>query len=290
MFGRIIKGIGGFYYVKCSEGVLQCRARGLFRKKGHTPSVGDFVEIRIPDTGDALISSIEERKNHFIRPPVSNVDVIVAVASVRDPETDFYTFDKVLVTAEKNDVDVIVCVNKTDKGTKEDIDLFRSIYEGIYPLVFINAASGEGVDDLKKLLKGKDSALAGASGVGKSTLTNRLLPQAGVETGSISDRTGKGKHTTRHVELFETDEGFSVFDTPGFTSFEDPDISEKELDTFYPEIEKYSGGCRYSDCSHISEPECEVRKAVGEGLIHSSRYGSYKRQFEHLLEIRKYRK
>lgn len=277
--GRIIKGIGGFYYVRCDRNVYQCRARGKFKKNKIIPSVGDFVDIEIQKDGDAVVKKIYQRKNSFIRPPVSNIDMMVIVVSAGDPETELFTLDKLLVTAEKSDVEILICINKIDEQDTEKTELLLKIYSGLYPVVCVSAEHNIGIEEMKVMLQGKDVVLAGVSGVGKSTLLNRLHFDANMSTGEISSKTGRGKHTTRHVELFDTDSGFRIFDTPGFSSFDVPFMNEDELDELFPEIWKYSADCKYKNCSHINEPSCAVRDAVEEGLISRFRFESYKRLF-----------
>ena len=284
MEGRIIRGVGGFYYVETEKGVYQCRARGVFKKKGLTPTVGDEVLMEVTHEGDmeGFVTEIKPRKNVFVRPPISNVDTIVVVVAAKDPDPNGYLIDKFLVTAEMSDVDIVLCVNKSDLLNEKTESDFRRIYTGLYPLHFISCETGEGVAELKAELAGKRVALAGPSGVGKSTLLNLLHKEAEAETGGISRKTGRGRHTTRHVEIFPMDEGGYVYDTPGFTSLDPPEMEEEDLASCYPEMRPYLGECRFDNCRHLKEPDCRVREALSEGKIQEERYRSYCQQIEEI--------
>ena len=290
MKGTIVKGIAGFYYVKHDDTVYQCKARGNFRNDGIKPMVGDFVtfEEGQGEEDDGWITEIHERKNSFIRPPISNVDCFVIVMAAAQPKPNLAVMDKFLVMAEKNHTDIVLCVNKTDLAKKKTLDMLEEIYGNVYPMVFVSCSKGEGLDELRSLLKGKHVALAGPSGVGKSTILNHLIPGAEAETGSISHKSQRGKHTTRHSELFDLGDGTMLFDTPGFTSFDILEAEEDELQHLYPEIAPYAGKCRYDDCRHIKEPECAVREAVEDGKISQQRYDSYKTQLEEIRNKDKY--
>ena len=288
MQGIIIKGIAGFYYVKTEEKVYQCKARGIFKKDGITPYVGDEVKIEPIDEQEAVVNKILPRRNCFIRPPIANVDCFVIVAAAAKPQPNPDIIDKFLVMAEKHHTDIIICLNKIDLVNEEKRKAIENIYKNIYPVVCLCGASGEGIQELSELMGMRKCALAGPSGAGKSTILNLLQTQYQVETGDISEKTKRGKHTTRHVELFETDSGAMVFDTPGFTSFDILDAEEDELHFLYPEMAPFIGSCRYDDCRHVKEPECSVRAAVEAGKIHPSRYQSYLNQYKEIHESRKY--
>ena len=288
MDGLIVKGIGGFYYVKDDYGnVTQCRARGSFKNEGITPCVGDKVRYEILEDKDGIVEEIYPRKNIFIRPPIANVDLLVIVVSATKPKPNMFIIDRFLVMAEKSNTDILLCINKVDNAKEKDIESLKDIYGNIYKMVFTSGVSKEGLDELKDLLKDKKTAFAGPSGVGKSSLINLLIPEANMETGKVSSKTARGKHTTRHVEMFESHGGY-VFDTPGFTSFDILDVEEDELADYYPEIAKYSGGCRFDNCRHIKEPDCAVIEAVEEGKISQARYKSYVSNIEEIRKRKKY--
>jgi ribosome biogenesis GTPase len=287
--GIITKGVGGFYYVKTNDRkVYQCKARGLFRKDGTLPYVGDKVIIEAIDETEAVIVKIKPRKNVFIRPPVANVDCFLITIAIKEPEPNFYIIDKLLTAAECQHTDVIILLNKADLASEDEVENFLKVYEDIYVTVVLSGKTGEGTDDLVKLLGGRVCAFAGPSGTGKSTLLNRIQEDVKVETGKVSHRTRKGKHTTRHVELFSLNDGSMVFDTPGFTSFETLGAKEEDLAFMYPEMRPFLGQCKYHNCRHTVEPGCEVLKAVAEGGIHPSRYDSYLRQMKEIQEMRKF--
>ncbi|MDO4176425.1 MAG: ribosome small subunit-dependent GTPase A [Bacillota bacterium] len=295
MRGTIVKGIAGFYYVKSGEAVYRCKARGIFKERGEKPAVGDMVEMEVIEgNDDSLITEILTRRNSFVRPFVANVDCFAVVTAVARPAPILQTIDRFLVMAEKADTDIILCVNKCDladengkssaRKAADTLRMLKEIYTPIYPVVCLDSDDEQGLEELKKLIKGRKVAFAGASGVGKSTIINRLLPQAEMETGEISSKSQRGKHTTRHSQLFtiDEDEGTMVFDTPGFTSFDILQADEEELQFLYPEIGKYAGKCRYDNCRHLAEPECAVKAALERGEINESRYESYRMQMEEL--------
>jgi len=287
MKGRIIKGIGGFYYISTEQGIVRTRGRGIFRKEGITPMVGDLVEIEVLEDGDGVVNAVEPRRNQFSRPPVVNVDCMVIVFAPAEPSPNFDVIDKFLITAESKGVTPVLCMNKKDLVSEEEAEELTSRYRGVYPVLRVSACTGEGIAELKAKISGKASALAGPSGVGKSSITNLLIPDAGMETSGLSHKTGRGRHTTRHVEIFRLSGGGMLYDTPGFTSFDLSDVTEDELDSCYPEICERLGSCRFDDCHHIHEPGCVIREAVSRGEIHPLRYESYIRNFEELKEKRR---
>ena len=290
MEGLIVKGIGGFYYVDTGSEIIEAKGRGIFKKDGITLAVGDRVELEIIDEAEkkGVINSIYPRKNQFIRPPIVNVDTFVVVFAASKPKPNLVLVDKFLVMAEMHGVEAIICINKRDLVSRDELDEYRNVYDGIYPVIAVSARTREGMDELKKAISGKTAAFAGPSGVGKSTITNALVPHANMETGSISEKTKRGKHTTRHAEIFKAEGGGRIFDTPGFTSFEIMEADEESLMHYYPDIERYSDGCFYDNCRHLKEPQCAVREAVNKGKIHRLRYESYAANMEEIKNRKKF--
>lgn len=290
MEGLIVKGIGGFYYVDTGSDIIEAKGRGIFKKDGITLAVGDRVELEIIDEAEkkGVINSIYPRKNRFIRPPIVNVDTFVVVFAATKPKPNPVLVDKFLVMAEMHGVEALICINKSDLVSPNTLAEYKAIYEGVYPVITVSAKTGEGMNELKKAVSGKTAALAGPSGVGKSTILNALIPHANMETGSISEKTKRGKHTTRHAEIFNADGGGKIFDTPGFTSFEIMEAEEDNLMHYYPDIDRYIGSCYYDNCRHLKEPDCAVREAVEEGKIHRLRYESYTANMEEIKNRKKY--
>ncbi|MBQ6294921.1 MAG: ribosome small subunit-dependent GTPase A, partial [Firmicutes bacterium] len=249
--GTIVKGIAGFYYVLAGEGetrkVYECKARGIFRKDGVTPLAGDRVRMTVQEDGSGSVDEILPRVNVFDRPPVANVETMILVAASREPEPNFPLLDRFCVMAEQKNCRIAVCVNKADIGDPAVLRRFRNVYGDIYPVFIISTKTGEGVEDLRRFLKGSQAALAGPSGVGKSSIANVLLEAEAMETGEISRKTLRGKNTTRHTELFDAGE-FRLFDTPGFTSFELGEVEEDQLQHYFPEFAPYLGKCRFDNC------------------------------------------
>ncbi len=279
--GIIIKALSGFYYVKTDSAVIECKARGRFRLDGTSPLVGDRVQCSLDANGKGRIDLVEERKNWFIRPAVANTECLVFVAANSNPVTDPFLIDRVTVIAEAAGCGVVVCINKCDLDRGEEL---YSIYKKTgYTVVRTSAETGEGIDELRRAIAGRICAFTGNSGVGKSSLLNALSPSLSVETGEVSDRLGRGKHTTRHVELFDIGGGTFVADTPGFASFDVEMIravEKEELQYDFPEFSPYIGQCRFDDCAHIKEPGCAVTAAVSEGAVAPSRHESYVRLYD----------
>lgn len=288
MEGTIVKGIAGFYYVQTADTLYQSKARGIFKKDGISPAVGDQVELQPVEDGDAVITQILPRKNLFVRPPIANVDCFIVVLAAANPMPNLNITDKFLVMAEKSHTDIILCVNKADLAKQETLEEIQSIYSPMYPVIAVSAKDGSGIEALKDLIQSKKSALAGPSGVGKSTLLNRLAAQHLAETGDISGKTKRGKHTTRHSQLFDIGKNAMIFDTPGFTSFDILDAEEEELPFFYPEMEPFAGQCKYDNCRHLKEPQCAVRQALKNSRINQSRYDSYVSQMTEIKQKKRY--
>lgn len=281
MTGIIVKGIGGFYYVMDDEkNIVECRARGLFRKENIKPMIGDRVEVQ-----NGSLLNIFPRKNHLIRPPVSNIDNLVIVVAASAPEPNFMLIDKMIINAEIAGIEPIICINKTDLASFEKIEEIYS--KAGYPVVVVCAKNDDGIEKLMPFLKGKTTAFSGLSGVGKSTILN-IITDTLMETGNISDKIQRGKHTTRHVELIELSEGGFVLDTPGFSSLEVEGIKAEDLWEYFPEFE--GGECRFKGCSHINEPGCFVKEKLGEEGIAQSRYDSYLELYDKLKKIKEWEK
>ena len=279
--GRIIKALSGFYYVQCGDGLLECKARGRFRLDGTSPLVGDRVCCSLDASGKGRIDQVLPRSNWFIRPAVANIDELVFVASGTNPITDPFLIDRVSVIAAESNCGLIVCINKTDLHPGDH--LYEICQAAGFRAVRTSAETGEGLAQLADMLKGKTSAFTGNSGVGKSSLLNCLLPGADIETAEVSEKLGRGKHTTRHVELYRLSDDSYIADTPGFASFEIEmmkNIAKEDLDKDFPDFRPWLGKCRFHDCAHLKEPGCAVTEAVAAGRIHPSRYRSYTRLYE----------
>ncbi|MBE7016772.1 MAG: ribosome small subunit-dependent GTPase A [Ruminococcaceae bacterium] len=279
--GLIVKALSGFYYVKTESEIVSCRARGKFRLDGVSPLVGDYVEFDITDEGKGFVTKIEERKNIFVRPAVANVDYLVLMCANVNPVTDPFLVDRVAVIAEHAGCGCIICINKCDLDPGDE--LFEIFLSTGYPVIRTSAVTGEGVEQLKELIRGKTVAFAGNSGVGKSSLLNVIAPGYNVSVGEVSEALGRGRHTTRHVELFDAGEGTMIADTPGFASFDLTQmkpIRKQELQYDFPEFRPFIGGCRFLDCAHLKEPGCAVLEALKRGEINPSRHKSYQRLYE----------
>lgn len=287
--GTIIRALSGFYYVHAEGTVYACRAKGRFRKDGLNPLVGDRVIIETQPDGTGTVAEILPRRNAFARPSVANVDCLVMILSGYIPVTDPYIVDRVTVRCEKNNCDTILVINKTDLDPG---DKLYEIYQTTgYPLLRVSAATGEGIPALREALNGKICGFTGNSGVGKSSILNAFNVSFSIPTGEVSQKLGRGRHTTRHVELFDLGNGTYIADTPGFASFGDENeepIRAYELDGLFPEFEDFRCECRFDDCSHRKEPSCAVRKAVEEGVIHPSRYASYLRLYEEAAQLKEW--
>ncbi len=292
MQGKIIKGIAGFYYVHVVEsGLYECKAKGIFRKEKMKPLVGDVVEIDILDETEKKgnITEIIERKNELIRPAVANIDQALVVFAVTKPKPHFNLLDRFLIMMESKDIPVVLCFNKKDIATEPEIQELKDIYEKCgYRIVFTSAVEEENTEELKELLRGKTTAIAGPSGVGKSSLINIFQPNANMETGSISEKIERGKHTTRHSELIWIEGNSYIMDTPGFSSLYTNEFEKEELKYFFTEFSEYEGQCRFLGCDHIHEPGCAVKQALDEGKIHPIRYANYLEMYNELKEKRRY--
>ena len=292
MTGKIIKGIAGFYYVHVEDrGVYECRAKGSFRNEKIKPLVGDNVRLEVLDEKDMEGSILEilPRTSELIRPAVANVDQAMIIFAIVKPDPNFNLLDRFLIRMERQQLSTVICFNKQDIASKEEKEALRTAYETCgYRVLFVSALENEGLEQIRKLLEGKTTTVAGPSGVGKSSLINRLAPAAHMETGEISRTIDRGKHTTRHSEIIALGNGTYIVDTPGFTSLDISEISKEELGRYYPEFARYEPYCKFSGCAHISEPSCGVKEAVEEGKISRVRYGNYKMLYRELKEVRRY--
>lgn len=279
--GIIIKALSGFYYVKTPESIIECKARGRFRLDGTSPLVGDRVTCSIDANGKGRIDSMAERRNWFIRPAVANIDALVFIAANTNPVTDPFLIDRVSVIAENAGCELIVCINKCDIDPADE--LYGIFTAAGFTVVRTSAATGEGMDELLDAMRGKVCTFTGNSGVGKSSIMNALIPGANIPTAQVSEKLGRGKHTTRHVELFSLGEDTYAADTPGFASFEIEmmeTIAKEQLQYDFIEFAPYIGSCRFNNCAHLKEPGCAVTEALSAGRIMPSRYRSYERLYE----------
>lgn len=284
--GRIVKALSGFYYVQTDDGLIECKARGRFRKEGITPLVGDWVEITI-ERGKGMLEQIQLRKNSFIRPAVANLDMLVLLASEVIPVTEPFLIDRITAIAGDQNVPVVICINKSD--LKPGTSLSEIYTKAGYKVVMTSAVTGDGIDQLRELISGKVVAFSGNSGVGKSSILNCLKPDLSIETGEVSEKLGRGRHTTRHIELFALDETTYIADTPGFSSFDTEQmeiILKENLQYAFADFAPYLGQCQFHDCAHLKEPGCKVTTAVQEGLIQQTRYDSYVRLYEKAKEMK----
>lgn len=292
MIGKIIKGIAGFYYVHVEgKGIYSCRAKGIFRNIHIKPLVGDNVRIELLDENDkeGSVTEILPRKNALIRPAVANIDQALVIFAIVKPDPNFNLLDRFLIHMERQKLPSIICFNKQDIASYEEKAALQKAYETCgYKVLFVSALKMKGMEELKSILDGKTTAVAGPSGVGKSTIINCLSPEANMETGSISEKIERGRHTTRHSEILALGNETYIMDTPGFTSLSISDIAKDEIGLYYPEFRKYEPNCRFSGCAHIDEPDCGVKEAVGRGEISKVRYENYQMLYREIKAVKKY--
>jgi ribosome biogenesis GTPase / thiamine phosphate phosphatase len=289
--GIIIKGIGGFYYVKTEDEIFECKARGIFRKENQSPLPGDRVSITVDiRSNKGNIDEILPRQTELIRPAVANVNQIIIITAVKSPAPDFMLLDKLLITAEMKGIKAVICLNKIDMAQdSETVGLIRAYENAGYKVIMSSSKADLGFAEIKSILDERITVFAGQSGVGKSTILNRLMNSKIMQTGAVSEKIERGKHTTRHAELVEIDTGGYLVDTPGFSSFELSEIEFREIELFYPEFSNYLNKCKYTGCSHISEPGCLVKQALEEGIIDKGRYERYIQLYNTLKEIKPYK-
>ena len=285
---RIIKALSGFYYVQTESGVVECRARGRFRRQDQSPLVGDFVRITRQGS-KGVLEELLPRKNAFVRPAVANIDQLVVLASCAIPVTEPFLIDRVLAIAQLQNVPALVVVNKDDLAPAQPLaEIYRRA--GV-PVLVTSAETGEGIEALREALAGKLSCLTGNSGVGKSSLLNRACPQLQLPVGEVSEKLGRGRHTTRHIELYSLGSNTFVADTPGFSAFDTERmelVHKEQLQYAFPEFAPYLGHCQFPDCAHRKEPGCAVRKALAEGKIGQTRYSSYERLYELASQLKEW--
>ena len=286
MTGRILRSLSGFYDVQTPAGLITCRGRGSLRKNHQTPLTGDMVEITV-EKGKGMVEKILPRRNSFVRPAVANIDTLVVFAANVNPVTEPFLIDRVAAIAGDQEVQVVLCVNKCDLDPA--LDLVRIYRHAGFPVICTSAETGEGVEELRQLIRGKLTAFTGNSGVGKSSILNRLSPELKLATGEVSEKLGRGRHTTRHVELFDLGENTYVVDTPGFSSFDTDQmdvILKENLQYAFPDFGPYVGSCQFHDCSHRKEPGCAVTAALAAGDIEETRYDSYLKLYEKASQIK----
>lgn len=292
MQGKIIKGIAGFYYVYIPEkGIYECKAKGIFRKDHTKPLVGDNVMIQVLDEEKMLgnIQEIVPRKNALIRPAVANIDQAMVIFSIVKPNPSFNLLDRFLITMERQNIPCLICFNKEDIATEQEKQELVKAYETCpNELLFVSAREQTGMEQIKAYLHGKTTTVAGPSGVGKSSIVNCLQEDISMETGSISNKIERGKHTTRHSQLITIEKDTFILDTPGFSSLSIDEIEKEDLAAYYPEFAAYERNCKFQGCAHIHEPICGIKEAVAEGLISKTRYDNYCTLYEELKDKRRY--
>ena len=292
MQGKIIKGIAGFYYIYAEDGnIYECKAKGIFRKDNFKPLVGDNVEITVlnEEEKEGSVTSILPRRNSLIRPAVANVDQAFLIFAMENPKPNFLLLDRFLIMMKQQEIPAVICFNKKDVGEKEEMEKLYEIYTGCgYRVVLSSTYEGEGMDEIREILNGKTTVVAGPSGVGKSSITNCMQGEVQMETGEISKKLKRGKHTTRHSQVIPVEKNTFLVDTPGFSSLYLTDMKEEELRDYFPEFVMYEPQCRFQGCMHIHEPGCAVKKALSEGKISQQRYDNYLALYEELKEKRRY--
>lgn len=292
MQGKIIRGIAGFYYVHVPEtGLWECKAKGIFRKNNLKPLVGDRVEVSVLDEENKKgnIDEVLERTNELIRPAVANIDQALVIFAIKKPEPNLNLLDRFLIMMRQKEIPCVLIFNKSDLVTEEEKQKLREIYAGSgCEILFVSAKQNQGIEEICSVLKGKTSTVAGPSGVGKSSLINKLQSDVSMETGSISEKIERGKHTTRHTEFIPIGEDTFIMDTPGFSSLAVFDMEKEELEQFYPEFDEYRDTCRFNGCSHTHEPGCGVKEAIEVGKISKERYENYKLIYEEVKNKKKY--
>jgi ribosome biogenesis GTPase len=271
---EIVKATAGYYFADTGHSTYMCRARGIFKKRGESPLVGDFVRITIQDDEEGVIEEILPRRNAFVRPPVANIDMLVVTVAAASPDPITEIIDRLLMSAEAAGAEAAVCINKEDLSGETAQRLYR-VYESIYPTVMVSAISGDGLAAFHDIIKGHRAAFAGASGVGKTSLLSAITGLRDLETSHVSAKTGRGRHTTKVVETFRIGEGTVLYDTPGFTSFDLATAGGERVDMLFPDFVPYLGSCRFANCEHVDEPDCAVKEAVKKRSIAKTRYASY---------------
>ena len=292
MQGKIVKGIAGFYYVHATDGnIYECKAKGIFRNKKIKPLVGDNVEMDVINATELTgnVADILPRKNQLIRPAVANIDQTLVVFASLSPAPNFNLLSRFLVMMEYQEIPTVICFNKSDQVSAEELKRLTDIFSGSGAKIIVTSVvNGEGIEELHEVLKGKTTSFAGPSGVGKSSILNEIFPDANSKTGNISEKINRGKHTTRHSEIFYLGEDTYIMDTPGFTSLDYDVVEYDTLRYYFGEFEEYEGCCRFNGCVHINEPDCAVKNAVTSGAINKTRYDIYTEMYNELKEKRKY--